>query len=128
MAIGCGLILKPFSVLAAVIPLIGTISGTGGALILMLLALVISVIVIALKIHPGTASLYRQLQTAQPPRMTVVWIPPGPLIRARHQVPGLGTEWKIRPDGTAHQRGARHGGANDQWVRVRSRSARRAGG
>lgn len=47
MAVGFGLILKPFSVLADVIPLIGTIIGTGGALISMLLALIISIIVIA---------------------------------------------------------------------------------
>ena len=47
MAIGFGLILKPFSVLGDVIPLIGNIIGTGGALISMLLSFVISIIVIA---------------------------------------------------------------------------------
>ena len=47
MAIGFGLILKPLSVLADIIPFIGNIIGTGGALIAMLLSFVISIIVIA---------------------------------------------------------------------------------
>lgn len=48
MAIGLGLIIKPFSVLADVIPLLGNLIGFGTTLAAMLLALVGSLVVIAI--------------------------------------------------------------------------------